>query len=75
MALVPDEQIVQTVAFETTDPAMQGAMTITISLRDVDGGTAIDYVHEGVPDAVSAEDNELGTQMSLTKLAAIAETG
>ena len=32
--LVPDAEVVQEVEFETDDPAMQGAMTITYSLSD-----------------------------------------
>lgn len=71
--LVPDRRIVETVEFETGDPAMRGEMTITITLADTADGTEITYLHEGVPDAVSAADNETGTRMSLTKLAAVAE--
>jgi uncharacterized protein YndB with AHSA1/START domain len=37
--LVPDEEVVEVVEFETADPAMQGEMTITISLADAEGGT------------------------------------
>ena len=33
--LVPDEQVVEVVEFETTDPAMQGEMTVTFTLADV----------------------------------------
>jgi uncharacterized protein YndB with AHSA1/START domain len=35
--LVPRERIVEAVAFETSDPALRGEMTITISFADVDG--------------------------------------
>lgn len=71
--LVPDEQIVESVEFETDKPEMRGEMTITISLHDSNGGTEIEYVHEGIPAAVAPEDNELGTRMALAKLAALAE--
>src|SRR3979411_1592371 len=37
--LVPNEQIVKVVEFETNDPAMRGEMTITITLADADGRT------------------------------------
>jgi uncharacterized protein YndB with AHSA1/START domain len=74
--LVPDEQIVQVVEFETDKPELQGEMRATITLRDApDGGTDIEYLHEGIPAAVKPEDNELGTRMSLDKLAALAEAG
>lgn len=72
--LVPDQLIIQTVEFETASEVMQGEMRITISLSDLpEGGTEIEYRHEGVPDAISASDNELGTRVSLAKLAALAE--
>jgi uncharacterized protein YndB with AHSA1/START domain len=71
--LVPDARIVQTIEFETTDPTMQGEMTATITLRDHDGQTEIEYLHENVPPGVRHEDNELGTRMALAKLAALAE--
>lgn len=73
--LVPDEQVVQIVEFETADPAMGGQQTITYTLTDIDGGTEIAAVHDGLPAGVAPEDNELGYRMSLTKLAALAETG
>jgi uncharacterized protein YndB with AHSA1/START domain len=73
--LVPDEQIVEVVEFETTDPAMQGEMTITISLADADGGTDIVAEHDGLPRGLSPADNEVGWRMSLDKLAALVEAG
>ncbi|MEU0506575.1 SRPBCC family protein [Nocardia sp. NPDC005998] len=73
--LVPDAQVVEVVEFETDDPAVTGEMTITIDLADADGGTRISAVHDGLPDGVSLEDNELGWRISLGKLAALAETG
>ena len=71
--LVPDEQVVEVDEFETTDPALRGKMTITITLADADGGTDLVAVHEGLPRGVSPADNETGWQMALTKLAALVE--
>lgn len=71
--LIPNEQVVEVVEFETTDPAIQGEMTITISLADANGGTDISAVHDGLPRGVSTADNELGWRMSLDKLAALVE--
>ena len=48
-------------------------MTMTFTLRDVEGGTEVELLHEGLPDAVPPEDNETGTRMALTKLAAYVE--
>lgn len=73
--LVPNEQVVEVVEFETTDPAMQGEMTITITLTDADGGTGVLALQDGLPRGLSASDNELGWQMSLGKLAALVEAG
>ncbi|HEX5754157.1 MAG TPA: SRPBCC domain-containing protein [Archangium sp.] len=74
--LVPDEQVVEVVEFETTDPALRGEMTLTLSLADAeDGGTDVLAVHEGVPSGVSPADNELGWRLSLERLAALVEAG
>ncbi|MEU6567205.1 SRPBCC family protein [Streptomyces parvulus] len=71
--LVPGERIVEVLEFESADPAFQGAMTMTTTLTDADGGTRVEVVHEGLPDAVPAADNETGTRMALAKLAALVE--
>jgi uncharacterized protein YndB with AHSA1/START domain len=71
--LVPNEQVVEVVEFETTDPATQGEMTITYRLVDAGSGTDIIANHEGLPPGLSPADNETGWQMSLDKLAALVE--
>ena len=71
--LVPDEQVVERIEFETDDPDLAGAMTMTWTLSEVEGGTEVGLLHEGLPDAVPPEDNATGTRMSLTKLAAYVE--
>ena len=73
--LLPDEQVIEVVEFETADPAMRGAMTITFTLSDADGGTDLFAVHDGLPRGLSTTDNELGWRMSLGKLAALVERG
>ncbi|KVD49987.1 polyketide cyclase [Burkholderia sp. ABCPW 11] len=75
VTLVPDRQIVEIDVFETDDPMLRGAMTITITLSDEAGGTRVDAVHDGVPPGVPAADNETGWQMALARLAALVETG
>ena len=49
--LVPDARVVETVAFETDDPRMQGEMRITIELAESDGGstTELSAVHDHLP--------------------------
>ncbi|CCK32413.1 hypothetical protein BN159_8035 [Streptomyces davaonensis JCM 4913] len=74
--LVPDERVVEELEFETPDPALRGTMTMTTTLSDADGGgTDVLVVHEGLPDAVPAADNETGTRMALARLAGLVESG
>lgn len=71
--LVPNEEVVEVVEFETADPTMRGEMTITTTLAEVDGGTEVLAVHDGLPPGLSPADNETGWRMSLAKLAALVE--
>ncbi|WP_371583506.1 SRPBCC domain-containing protein [Streptomyces sp. NBC_01314] len=71
--LVPDAEVVEVLRFETEDPALRDTMTITTVLTDADGGTDVLIVHEGIPDAVPAADNETGTRMALANLARLVE--
>jgi uncharacterized protein YndB with AHSA1/START domain len=71
--LVPNEQVIEVVEFETDDPALQGEMTITMTLTDADGGTEITAVHDRLPPGLSSADNETGWRLSLAKLAALVE--
>lgn len=73
--LAPNERVVETVEFETDDPAMQGEMTIAMTLADAEGGTEIVAVHDGLPPGIAAADNEAGWRDSLGKLAALVEAG
>lgn len=71
--LVPGELVVEVLEFETGDPGLRGTMTITTTLTEADGGTDVLIVHEGVPDAVPAADNEAGTRSALARLARFVE--
>ena len=73
--LVPNEEVVEVVEFETEDPALRGEMRIAYTLSDADGGTDILAVHDGLPPGLSAADNEAGWRMSIDKLAALVEAG
>jgi hypothetical protein len=48
-------------------------MTITISLDEANGGTDVRVVHTSLPRGLSPADNQVGWQLSLAKLAALAE--
>ncbi len=72
--LIPDEQVVEVLEFESDDAALAGTMTITTTLIDASGGTDVLLVQEGVPDVVPAADNEMGFRMSLDKLTKLVES-
>ena len=72
--LRPHEQVVEVFEFETAAVALRGEMTMTTTLADAEsGGTLVTIRHDGIPDAVPAADNELGTRMALDKLALFVE--
>jgi uncharacterized protein YndB with AHSA1/START domain len=73
--LVPNEQVIEEMEFETADPTMRGMMTITFTLSDADGGTDLLAVHDNLPPGLSPADNETGWRMALDKLAALVEVG
>ncbi|MGW7402804.1 SRPBCC domain-containing protein [Streptomyces sp. NPDC054833] len=71
--LVSDQLVVEEIEFESDDGALRRPMTLTTSLTGADGGTDVVMVHEGIPDEIPREDNELGTRMALDKLARLVE--
>lgn len=72
--LIPDERVIQVLAFETDDPAMQGEMTITYTLGAAPGGgTTVTSHHANLPPGIPPEDNATGTRMALGKLARLLE--
>jgi uncharacterized protein YndB with AHSA1/START domain len=73
--LVPGELVVEVDEFETDDPDLRGEMTMTVTLRDTDGGTELTAVHEGVPAGIPPEQNELGWRMALDRLASLLADG
>jgi uncharacterized protein YndB with AHSA1/START domain len=66
-----NEQVVEVVEFETTDPALRGAKTITFALADAAGGTNVLAVHDQLPHGVPRDDNEASWQSCLAKGAAL----
>lgn len=74
VALVPHTRVVETLVFETDDPAMAGQMTVIYSLAPSANGTELVVIHEGVPDSIAPADNALGWRRSVAKLAALAES-
>lgn len=72
--LVPNEQVVEVLEFETSDAAWQGTMTMTTTLTDSGEGTDVVVAHDGIPDSVPRADNETGTRMALANLASLVES-
>jgi uncharacterized protein YndB with AHSA1/START domain len=71
LELVPHERIRYTDRFD--DPNLPGAMQVTITFREVFGGTEVHITQEGVPEVIPAEDCYLGWQESLILLAKLVE--
>ena len=74
VTLVPGHKVVQRLEFETSDPSLQGEMTTSFTLREVDGRTELLATHESLPPGLSADDNETGWRMSLQKLARLVQS-
>ena len=67
--LVPPRRIVEAVTFHTTDPGLQGEMTLVVTLSDVPGGTEVTIECTNLPPGLRPQDNEAGSRESLDKLA------
>lgn len=70
---VVNERIVESVEFETRDPAFAGVMTITTALKAVPEGTLVTILCENVPLGIGAADHDAGMTSSLENLAAFTE--
>lgn len=73
LEFIPNERIVQSVAFESGDPMFGGEMTMTWTLTAVPEGTAVTIVCENVPAGIRKEDHDVGLRSSLENLAAFTE--
>lgn len=66
--LTPPRRIVETITFDTTDPAFMGEMTLTAILEERGELTEVTITFENLPSGVNPADNDLGTRLSLEKL-------
>ncbi|MFN2564991.1 MAG: SRPBCC domain-containing protein [Gemmatimonadaceae bacterium] len=71
--LRPPERIVESVRFESDDPAFGAEMTLTVTFDRVAGGTAVTLAFENLPPGLRSEDNEAGAELSLAQLACLME--
>jgi uncharacterized protein YndB with AHSA1/START domain len=67
--LMPPRRIVEAFSFVTTDPAFFGEMTLTVTFKEVSGATEVNLLFENLPPGLRAEDNEIGSRLSLEQLA------
>ena len=71
--LLPDEQIVEAVQFDSEDSRFAGTMTITTTLKPVAGGTKITFTADDVPSGIAEDDHRAGMQSALKNLANLLE--
>lgn len=71
--LVAGRRIVQTVNFESDDPAFAGTMVMSWSLDSAPGGTLVTVAAANVPTGIAAEDHQAGLASSLENLARFVE--
>lgn len=71
--LIPNQRIVQTVVFESEDPAFAGEMRMTWTLTPVSEGTDVAVRCEQVPRGIGHEDHQVGLASTLENLAAFIE--
>ena len=72
--LIPNEQVVQLVTFESDDPVFAGEMRMTWSLSAVAGGTAVSITCENVPEGIRQDDHDIGLRSTLENLARFVES-
>lgn len=69
--LVPDSKVVQTIEFESDDPAFAGEMRMTATMAPTRQGTNLTLAFDNIPEGIALEDNREGTALSLGKLSAL----
>ncbi|WP_220196008.1 SRPBCC family protein [Ktedonospora formicarum] len=71
--LEPPRRIVEAITFASADPAFTGEMIMEITLEAENGGTMVTMTFKDIPVGIRPEDNEVGTESSLAKLAQYVE--
>ena len=66
-------RLVEAVTFVTDDPALQGEMTLTVTIDPVDDGCTVTMLFEQLPPGLRPEDNDAGARASLAQLARLLE--
>lgn len=71
--LVPGRRIMQSVEFESSDPAFAGEMTITWLFEFAREGSMVTVTADNVPSGISKADHDAGLRSSLDHLATFVE--
>jgi uncharacterized protein YndB with AHSA1/START domain len=71
LEIIPNKLLKYTDQFD--DPNLLGQMLTTITLREVNCGTELNIVQEGIPDMIPVEQCYLGWQQSLNLLLLLVE--
>ena len=71
--LTPPRRIVEAITFDSVDPAFSGAMIMEVALEAAEGGTTVSIIFKDIPPGIRPEDNEVGTRLTLEKLARYVE--
>ena len=73
--LTPPRRIIESITFDSADPAFSREMIMEVTLEAEDGGTEVTILFKNIPSSIRPEDNEIGTRLSLEKLAHYVERG
>ena len=67
--LTPPRRIVEAITFDSIDPGFSGEMIMEVTLEAENSGTSVSILFKNIPSGIRPEDNEVGTQSALEKLA------
>jgi len=73
LEIKPNERLRYTDKFESDNPEMQGEIKVTVTFKDVPGGTEVRILQEGLPKVIPIEGAMLGWSQSLENLARLVE--
>ena len=73
LELIPNNRIVQTVKFDSEDPAFSGEMIQKWLLEANSKGTKVTVICENVPEGIRKEDHDTGLSSTLENLAVFTE--
>jgi uncharacterized protein YndB with AHSA1/START domain len=71
--LLPPARIVEAITFDLDDPAFAGEMRMEVTLEPENEGTLVTIIFRNIPPGIRPEDNEMGTRLTLEKLARYVE--